>query len=159
MRREKSASNKQNNILVNNHQGTRCFGTSPSVGAAEESEERSHRLKSLKRFRSLHSRPSPPKQRLHYAPFIKTHTKENNWNIQMHMGRRQFIILKSFSSIVLSQYNKSSNILKICTILLSIDFKFGYKNIPSENLKREQQSRSHCVLVLVRNFQFILHSS
>lgn len=43
-----SASNKQNNILVNNHQGTRCSGTGSSAGATEKSEALSYLLRTLK---------------------------------------------------------------------------------------------------------------
>lgn len=43
-----AASNKQNNILVNNHQGTRCSGTGSSAGATEKSEALSYLLRTLK---------------------------------------------------------------------------------------------------------------
>lgn len=72
-----SASNKQHNILVNNHQGTRCFGRSASAGAAEESEERSYLLRCLKVY-SFEFSPSPTEQMLYYTSFIKTNTKRQH---------------------------------------------------------------------------------
>jgi len=134
------ASNKQNNILFKNHQGTRCFDTRTSAGAPEESEECSQLLRSLKVYSFAFWSVSTQTEAASHFYYNMTTEKKC-------MGRRLFIILKSFASIVSSQYN-SFNIFNNIHFQVS---KLAIKKIPSEVWVPE--SISHCIHILERKFE------
>lgn len=113
--RWESASNKQKNILVNHHQGTRCFDTRPTAGAAEESEERSQLLKGFEVvFLCIVAHLHLNKSCITF-PSQRDIDKQQKRNI-CHVSGKKIVYYTEImcSFIVLSQYNKSLNI--ICTI-------------------------------------------